>query len=162
MRLDLDNEPRPAVWLRILPGTGGQSRASEDGYVEGAPELVAEVASTSASYDLHEKKRVYRRNDVREYLVWLVEEDRVEGWELREGGYVNLGEENGLVESRVFPGLWLDVNALTNGRSAEVLAQLQHGLTREEHAAFAARLKSRADLHRAEAAAAAQAEQPCA
>ena len=69
VHLDLDNEPQPDALLRILPKAGGQTRDSADDYVEGAPELVAEIASSSASYDLHEKKRAYRRNCVREYLV---------------------------------------------------------------------------------------------
>ncbi len=40
----------------------------------GAPELVVEVAASSASYDLHSTFHVYvyRRNGVREYVVWRV------------------------------------------------------------------------------------------
>ena len=56
VRLDLENEPQPDVMLRILPHCGGQSRDEED-YVGGPPELVAEVAASSASYDLHDKLR---------------------------------------------------------------------------------------------------------
>ncbi len=143
VRLDLDNEPQPDVLLRILPKAGGQSGNSADDYVEGAPELIAEVASSSASYDLHEKKRVYRRNGLREYLVWLVDEQRLEWWELRQDDYVSLPNEQGLIKSRVFPGLWLDPVALLGGDSAKVLAQLQRGLTTDEHALFAAHLKAR-------------------
>jgi len=143
VRLDLDNEPQPDVLLRILPQAGGQTRDSAEDYVEGAPELVAEIASSSASYDLHEKKRAYRRNRVREYLVWLVNEQRLEWWEWREGEYVSLPVERGVIRSRVFPGLWLEVAALVEGRSADVLARLERGLKSEEHTAFAARLESR-------------------
>ena len=143
VRLDLDNEPQPDVLLRILPQAGGQTRDSAEDYVEGAPELVAEIASSSASYDLHEKKRAYRRNRVREYLVWLVNEQRLEWWEWREGEYVSLPVERGVIRSRVFPGLWLEVAALVEGRSADVLARLERGLRSEEYAAFAARLGSR-------------------
>jgi Uma2 family endonuclease len=143
VRLDLDNEPQPDVILRILPKAGGQSGDSPDDYVVGAPELIAEVASSSAAYDLHEKKRAYRRNGVREYLVWLVDETRVEWWELQTGEYVDLPTEDGVLKSRVFPGLWLDAQALVLGESAKVLAQLQRGLATSEHAAFAAGLRSR-------------------
>ena len=121
VRLDLDNEPQPDVLLRILPEAGGQSHDSADDYVAGAPELVAEVASSSASYDVHEKKRAYRRNQVQEYLVWLVDERRLEWWALRESDYVPLLVDDGLIKSQVFPGLWLDTKALVNGQSAEVL-----------------------------------------
>jgi Uma2 family endonuclease len=143
VRLDLDNEPQPDVLLRVLPDAGGQSHDSADDYVEGAPELVAEVASSSASYDVHEKKRAYRRNRVQEYLVWLVDEKRLEWWELHEDDYVELPREGGLIKSRIFPGLWLDTAALLNGQSADVLNQLERGLATEEHRAFAAHLRAR-------------------
>lgn len=73
VRLDLDNEPQPDAMLRIRPEAGGQSTDSDDDFVEGAPEFAAEIASNSASYDLHQKKNAYRRNRVREYLVRLAE-----------------------------------------------------------------------------------------
>ena len=70
MRLDEDNEPQPDVLLRIEPDAGGQSRVSGDDYIEGAPELVVEIVASSTSVDLHDKLRAYRRNGVREYVVW--------------------------------------------------------------------------------------------
>jgi len=69
VRLDLDNEPQPDALLFIDPACSGHALIDADGYIEGAPELVAEVASSSVSYDLHAKLRVYRRNGVREYIV---------------------------------------------------------------------------------------------
>jgi Uma2 family endonuclease len=74
-RLDLDNEPQPDALLRI--DVKGTSTISEDGYIEGAPELVAEVATSSAAIDLGVKKNAYRRNDVQEYLVWQTFENRL-------------------------------------------------------------------------------------
>ena len=74
VRLDFDNEPQPDAILRIDQQKGGQSGISDDDYVEGAPELIVEIAASSASYDLHDKLRAYRRNGVKEYLVWLVQE----------------------------------------------------------------------------------------
>ncbi|GCL41971.1 hypothetical protein NIES80_16720 [Dolichospermum planctonicum] len=68
--IDTDNEPQPDALLRIE--TGGQSRINKDDYVEGAPELIVEIAASSASYDVHEKLKVYRRNQVQEYLIWRV------------------------------------------------------------------------------------------
>ena len=70
IRLDLDNEPQPDAYLMIQPEHGGQARISEDDYVEGPPELVAEIASSSVSYDLGKKLNSYRRNGVLEYVVW--------------------------------------------------------------------------------------------
>jgi hypothetical protein len=77
IRLDLDNEPQPDLFLRIAEEHGGQSRI-EDGYVVGAPELVAEIAASRVSYDLHDKLNAYRRNEVREYVVWRVLEREID------------------------------------------------------------------------------------
>lgn len=141
IRLDLDNEPQPDGMLRILEGRGGQSRIDADGYVVAAPELVAEVASSSASYDVHEKKRAYRRNGVREYLVWLVEDERIEWWELVDGEYVSLpADEAGVIRSGVFSGLWLDAAALLQGNLAQVLETVRAGTHSPEHGELLQRL----------------------
>ena len=67
--LDEQNEVQPdALLFRLDPGGAGP-RLNEQGYLEGAPQLIVEVAASSASYDLHDKKRAYQRNGVREYLV---------------------------------------------------------------------------------------------
>src|SRR6266536_1100721 len=59
VRLDLDNEPQPDALLRLEPEAGGHSRIDEDDYIEGAPELIIEVAASSAAYDLHDKQHAY-------------------------------------------------------------------------------------------------------
>ena len=87
--LDLDNEPQPDLFIRILPEFGGQSGDRGD-YVAGAPELVAEVTASSASYDLHDKLRAYRRNGVREYVVWRVWDREIDWFMFREGTYERL------------------------------------------------------------------------
>jgi len=71
VRLDFDNEPQPDLVLIKSQAKGGQARISEDDYIEGAPELAAEIAGSSQAYDLHQKKAAYRRNGVREYLAWI-------------------------------------------------------------------------------------------
>jgi Uma2 family endonuclease len=141
LRLDPDNEPQPDVMLRIDADKGGASHISADDYVEGAPELVVEVAASSASYDLREKRRVYRRNGVREYIVWQIYDGRLDWWALREGEYQPLQPDAaGVVKSEVYPGLWLDVPALLANDPAKALATLQQGIASEEHAAFVAKL----------------------
>ena len=67
----------------------GGPRLTEDGTIcEGAPQLVVEVAASSASYDLYEKKEAYRRNGVHEYVVWRVIDRVIDWFELRDGVYV--------------------------------------------------------------------------
>lgn len=141
VRLDLDNEPQPDALLRIEPEAGGHSRVSEDDYIEGPPELVVEIAASSASYDLHDKLHAYRRNMIQEYIVWRIYDQQIDWWELHEGEYQHLTpDENGNIHSRVFPGLCLNVPALLKGDLAGVLATQQSMLNNEEHTAFVARL----------------------
>jgi Uma2 family endonuclease len=141
VRLDLDNEPQPDVLLLIDERLGGQAKISEDDYIEGAPELIAEVAASSASNDLYDKKRAYRRNGVQEYIVWQILENKVDWFSLQNDEYVILeADANGVIKSRIFPGLWLDTIALLTGEMIKVLAVLQQGLNSSEHQAFVERL----------------------
>jgi len=141
VRLDLDNEPQPDALLMIDPARGGQAQISAEDYIEGAPELVAEVAASSVSIDMNTKLNAYRRNGVREYVVWRVLNRQIDWFVLREGEYQPLTpDERGILRSEVFPGLWLDPAALVAGDMARVLAVLHEGLASPEHAAFVGRL----------------------
>lgn len=143
VRLDLDNEPQPDAHLRIHESCGGQSHRDADKYITGAPELIVEVAASSASYDLHAKLNAYRRNAVQEYVVLLTEEPAVKWFRLREGRFVELpGDDDGIIRSEVFPGLWLDTRAMLAGDLTRVLALLQRGIAAPEHAAFVEKLRS--------------------
>lgn len=140
VRLDLDNEPQPDAVLLI---NGGQARISEDDYIEGAPELIAEVAASSATYDLYDKKRAYRRNGVQEYLVWRVYDQELDWFILKAGEYLKLEpDDEGIIRSQIFPGLWLAMPQLLSGKMNEVLAVLQQGLSSPEHQEFSQRLSS--------------------
>ena len=142
LRLDWRNEVQPDVLLRLAVEAGGGSRISEDGYVDGAPELVVEVASSSVAIVLHAKKEVYGRNGVQQYLVCRTLDERVDWFELREGEYAPLeADAQGIIRSWVFPGLWLAVQPLLAGDLAAVMAELQRGLATEEHAAFVRKLQ---------------------
>jgi Uma2 family endonuclease len=126
VRLDIDNAPQPDAVLFI---TGGQVSISEDDYIEGAPELVAEIAASSVAIDLHDKKNAYRRNGVKEYIVWQVYDQKIDWFYLQEGEYLSLpADENNLIRSRTFPGLWLAAEDLLAGNMTQVLAVLQQGL----------------------------------
>ncbi len=144
LRLDNDNEPQPGLLLRLDRSLGGQSWEDDEGYLTGAPELVAEIAASSASYDLHQKLHVYRRHGVREYVVWRVFDKAIDWFVLREGNYQPLAPDaGGLLKSLVFPGLWLDVAALVRNDLAAAVAAANLGLASPEHAEFVALLSRR-------------------
>jgi Uma2 family endonuclease len=138
-RLDWFNEVQPDAVLRRA--TGGQSRIGDDKqFLEGSPELAAEVASSSVSRDLHAKLKLYLRHGVREYIVWRVLDGDIDWFRLEDGEYRRLAlGEDGIFRCREFPGLWLDRAALLRGDMATVLDVLTQGLSSPEHAQFGAR-----------------------
>jgi Uma2 family endonuclease len=137
VRLDLDNEPQPDIVLILDEALGGQSRLTEDGYLEGVPELIVEIAASSAAIDTGSKLQAYRRNGVKEYMIWQSFENQLEWFQLVEGEYQALvPAPDGIIRSRVFPGLWLAVEALLSNQMARVLEVLQLGLQSPEHEAF--------------------------
>ncbi|PSB23086.1 hypothetical protein C7B76_01500 [filamentous cyanobacterium CCP2] len=141
VRLDLDNEPQPDAVLFIEANAGGQTRISPDGYIEGSPELIVEIAASSAAIDSGIKKQVYRRNGVLEYVIWQSYDNQLEWFWLTDGEYQLLSPDpDGIIRSRVFPGLWLAVEALLSNQMSRVLTALQEGLNTSEHDAFVKQL----------------------
>ena len=141
VRLDLDNEPQPDAVLFIEPDAGGQTQISSDGYIEGSPELIVEIAASSVAIDTGSKKQVYRRNGVLEYVIWQSYENQIEWFGLMDEEYRLLSPDpDGIIRSRVFPGLWLAVEALLSNQMARVLEVLQVGLQSAEHGAFVEQL----------------------
>ena len=129
VRLDHDNEPQPdAVLFRL----GGNAQIDADGYITGAPELIAEIAASTVSYDLHSKKRTYERSGVKEYIVWRTLDGQIDWFILENGAYTNLEPDAaGIIRSREFAGLWLNVNAILSSDMSTVLKTLQTGLASE-------------------------------
>jgi Uma2 family endonuclease len=141
VRLDLDNEPQPDAVLLIDAAAGGQSRLSQDDYIEGAPELVVEIAASSVAIDLHAKKTAYRRNGVQEYIVWQVLEQKLDWFYLEKGDYLSLPiDADGILKSRTFPGLWLAVEDLLAGNLQRVLTVVQEGTRSPDHTEFVQKL----------------------
>ncbi|MFM6088957.1 MAG: Uma2 family endonuclease, partial [Dolichospermum sp.] len=127
--------------LRIKSELGGQSRISEDDYIEGAPELIVEISGSTVSYDLHDKLNAYRRHGVKEYIVWRVYDQEIDWFYLHEGEYRRLEPDSlGLIESRLFPGLVLSIKALIETNLSEVLAELNKNLQSPNHQNFIQKL----------------------
>ena len=134
-----EGEPQPdAMLVRV---SGGTAHLDPDDYVAGCPELVAEVAASSVSIDRGAKRRDYERAGVQEYVLFLMEEERVEWYILRNQGYeLVIANSANALRSEVFPGLWLDTDAFFQRNLAQVLTTLQQGLASPEHAAFVTQL----------------------
>lgn len=140
VRLDPDNEPQPDAVL-FVPGR--QATIADDDYIDGAPELAIEVAASTASIDLHDKKRAYRRNGICEYIVWRTLDAQLDWFRLEADEYVIVeGDGQGILQSQVFPGLWLDKAALLSGDMAQVLTVLQMGMATTEYQSFAQEIRA--------------------
>jgi len=141
--LDYETEVQPDVLLRIDENLGGKSRINAQDYIEGAPELIVEIAASSVSYDLHAKKNTYARHGVQEYIAAPIYNEQIFWFVLGEGGYEPLQPDgDGILRSRAFPGLWLNPAAFWAGDLAGMLATLQQGLASPEHGVFVERLKT--------------------
>jgi Uma2 family endonuclease len=141
VRMDGKNEYQPEVMLWIKTGNMCRMRMGANGLLEGRPELAVEIALSSSSYDLHEKKAVYQRNQVPEYVVWEVMDARIQWFILENGEYLLSKERaDGLHRSRIFPGLWLNLRALVSGDDKKALRILNKGLQSDGHKAFVKQL----------------------
>ncbi|MEZ5356855.1 MAG: Uma2 family endonuclease [Bryobacteraceae bacterium] len=135
--LMLESAPQPDSHLRLLPERGGQSR-EQGNYCAGAPELVVEICASTATHDFGPKLSLYQRAGVQEYLTVSLKPARITWRELVDGSYKPIRPGNdGILRSRVFPGLWLPSSALLDQDAAKILAVLREGLASAEHKAFA-------------------------
>jgi Uma2 family endonuclease len=135
------SEPQPDAILIVLPEKGGQTRENPEGWMEGPPEFIAEVASSTESYDLYEKKRDYEKEGVKEYLVVALRQAQVFWFISRQGKFELLPPgPDGILRSETFPGLWLDPASLLRRDTRRLLEVLRQGLASPEHAAWVAKL----------------------
>ena len=147
--LEPESEPQPDALLHVLASHGGRTRVNADGYLEGPPELIGEIAASTTSVDLGEKMDLYRAAGVREYIVLIARKSAIQWYVLRDGNYERLQPEpNGWYKSEVFPGLWLDPKALLERDMIRVHEVVQAGLASPEHAAFVEKLQDAANSKR--------------
>jgi Uma2 family endonuclease len=139
--LGADSEPQADLTLRLLPEYGGQSKLDGDRYVTGPPELLAEIAHSSRAIDLHQKREDYRKAGIIEYIVLCLEEQELHWFHFPSRGRIK-PDRQGTWRSKVFPGLWLDGQALLQRNSSRILEVVQHGLASRAHAAFVKRLQT--------------------
>lgn len=144
-----EDEVQPDVFLRILPEYGGRSKtiARRDRkisrkplkYVKGTPELIAEVAHSSRAIDLHFKKERYRLAGALEYLVVCLDPEGIHWFDMSNGN--EFACQFGIFQSKVFPGLWIDGEALLKCDYTALLESINAGMRSSEYALFAEKLR---------------------
>jgi hypothetical protein len=125
IRMNTDNDPQPDLCLLRVDG---QTRFDEGGYILGAPEMIVEIAGSSASYDFGEKRDVYEAAGVGEYLIFESIEGQIQWWRLANGRFVEIQPDCGIYESVLFPGLWLDAEALRSANALKLIDTLKQGM----------------------------------
>lgn len=126
--LMLESAPQPDLALCLLPAHGGRTQVRE-GFASGSPELVVEITKSSRTYDLGPKLALYQRAAVSEYIAVLLEEQRIEWRKWKDGSFVLLAPDtDGILQSEVFPGLWLNERAFWDGDVSGMLRTLDAGL----------------------------------
>ena len=149
VRIDLDSEPQPDAVLRVKPSLGGRTRTDPEDYIEGPPELVAEVSAGTLRRDLGVKLEIYRERGVLEYLVLRVGRREADWFHLVGASYERIeAGKDGILRSIVFPGLWLDPKALFHGDLRRLREVVQAGTSTPEHARFVERLAAGRRLSR--------------
>jgi Uma2 family endonuclease len=143
-----EGEPQPDLYLRLLEGYGGQSYVNTAGFVQGGPEMLAEIAQSSRAIDLHSKRLDYARYGVLEYLVLCLRERQLRWFDLHTDQERQL-DADGICRVRTFPGLWIHAAALCAKDAPLLLATLEKGLATPEHEAFVRRLRVRKKGRRA-------------
>jgi Uma2 family endonuclease len=134
-----EDEPQPDAVL-FAPAIG-RCRINDDDYLVGPPELVCEISKSSLARDTSPRFEMYREAGVLEYLIWRVEEGVFDWWRLRDDGYEALpAYEDGVFRSEVFPGLWLDPQAMIRFDDLAITQLLQTGMSTPEYTAFVQRL----------------------
>jgi Uma2 family endonuclease len=139
IQIDGDNDLQPDLGLIVEPSSGGQTRRVGT-LLAGAPELVVEIAASTTKQDLGRKLSVYRRAGVKEYLVWRTRQKEIDCFVNREGQFEATKFDQNILKSEVFPGLWIDINALVAGLLEKVHATLAAGLADPSHAKFKRKL----------------------
>jgi len=110
----------------------------------GAPEFVVEIANSSASNDLHQKLEVYRRNGVREYLVWRTMEGEFDYMVLKDGQFRQPPRDPmALSAVRFFPVCGEHCCCVAGRFGRRRLQTMQHGIASAEHVAFLEHLSRR-------------------
>ncbi len=132
--IDKKSESQPDAVLRLDKKHGGKSWINDRDFLEGAPELVVEIASSSTSYDLYDKLEMYEQKGVQEYVVWRVLDKQIDWFGLDNGKYKKfMTDKQGIIESKIFPGLRLNVKAMLKD-------DLQKGLKSKKYENFVGQL----------------------
>ena len=125
----------------MLPEYGGQFQSQGDITV-GTPALILEVSDTGAEVGLGEEFNVYEAVGVQECIVADAEFQKISWFHMYNGKYQLLepGKDE-VYRSKLFPGLWLDVDAVYQYATKRFREVMQAGLQSPEHAEFVEKLQ---------------------
>ena len=144
LRLDHRNEPQPAAVLMVDRIAGVTAPIDEEGFINGPPELVADVVPGHDFKLAACRADLYHRFKGGEYVIWWTTARRIEHlvW-LADRYHPIAAAADGLLRSERFPGLRINTDALLAGDAARAAADVQRGIASPERPAFVADLARR-------------------
>ncbi len=103
--LGKDSEPQPDACLFITSEYGGRVHKDQEGFLNGAPELIVEVSASTESIDLNSKKLDYEKASVLEYVVLALRMKQVFWFVRKRGKYMEIPlPSDGIFHSHQFHG----------------------------------------------------------
>jgi len=123
-----DDIYQPDAMLFQFQSDGGNVTLRPDGYLEGSPDLIVEIAASSAWIDVGKKKATYQKFKVKEYIAWRTIERQFCWWTLESGNFIPIeADPDGIHRSRFVPGLWLDTQSLFDNEAKRMVDVLKLG-----------------------------------
>lgn len=117
--LDVTFEDITVVQPDLLYVSGTQNKIIKDNRIDGAPNLIVEiVSSTSRRRDRLQKLQIYQKAEVEHYWLVSPEEETLECFYLNDGLYslIFTGMDKDVIEHPVFTGLNFSLKTLWEGR----------------------------------------------
>jgi Uma2 family endonuclease len=130
-----EDEVQPDVVLRVVQEKRGRSQLTREKFVQGPPELVAEIAGSSRAIDLHLKKNRYAQAGITEYVVVCLEPRQLYWFDLQKQSRLPPSAD-GIIKSNIFPGLWIHAQGLLRLDNRSTTKALERGLQSPQHHDF--------------------------
>lgn len=131
----------PDFMVMIGKGHHNQCKPDfENDYFVGPPNFIMDIHNDLNSEFIQERKQLYEKSGVQEYVIVHENLEWVEWNRLEKGKLFKKKkfqevqpDENGIIKSSSLPGLWIPINALKKRNNWAVMACIDQGLTRRGH-----------------------------
>ena len=106
----------------------------ENNYFVGPPNFVLDIHENTKSQFIKERKNLFANSGVQEYLIVNESQSKIEWNRLVNKKFKKIKpDKEGIIKSTSLPGLWMPIKALKKRDNWQIMACIEHGLTRRDH-----------------------------